>query len=369
MVLLALAGCTQILGVKDITLGDAGSGSGTDAANLACITDPTITLFHPCFVALPTNDATLQGTIDTDVCAMGTKQSQGPGMPEVCVIAGKTVMVNAPLRANGSRPLVIAAVTDITVSSMIDIAGGASLPAAGANPLQCSGTTPGGAATNGGGGGGGGAFAASSGGGGIGFGTGGTQGNGTGAAAKLMFVRGGCSGGAGGDGGAGTGGTAGTAGGALYLVAGNSVDVSSGATIAAAGGGGGGGGMDSANGGGGGGGGASGGLIAIEAPTLGINGVLYANAGGGGGAGSFSGAGQPGQRGTLSTAAGGAGAGATAGNGASGGVDTMAAAVGGNGFSNGGGGGGGGGSIGIVWLNYMFADTSGSSISPAESGP
>jgi hypothetical protein len=360
--LLAAAGCTQILGVQDITLGDAGMGSGADTAFTACISDPTITLFKPCFATLPTMDVQLQGTIDTDMCAMGTKQSQGSGKPMLCVIAGKTVTVPTPgVRANGSLPLVIAAVTDITVSAMIDVSGGKSLPAAGAQ--SCSPPTAGsdGAGAGGGGGGAGGAFGGASAGGGS---AGGMGGSGTGGIGKLMSVRGGCNGSAGGNGNTGSAGAAGSGGGAIYLVAGNSVTINASATLSAAGGGGGGGGI----GGGGGGGGASGGLIAIEAPTLGVNGVLYANGGGGGGGGASTAAGSPGNTGTLSTAAGGAGASGIGGNGGNGGVDAAASVVGG-GPAGSGGGGGGGGSTGIIWFNYMFADTSGSSISPAETGP
>src|ERR1041385_8413755 len=141
--LLAGAGCSQILGVKDITLGDAGSGSGSDASNLVCIMDGTITLFKPCFAALPTTDLTVAtGSINTDQCPNGTVQHQGAGQPDVCVLAGMNVMVPAPIRGYGSRPLVLAAVRDLTVTAMIDVRGDESALAAGAQ--DCSATTAGG---------------------------------------------------------------------------------------------------------------------------------------------------------------------------------------------------------------------------------
>ena len=362
IVLLACVGCNQILGVQDITLGDAGTagGDGSGSSALVCIAGAggSDTLFTPCFAAAPTGDVVLGGTIDTDSSNLCSVQHQSGG-PDVCVVAGNTLTVQQNFRASGSRPLVLAAVTDLTVKAMLDISGGAQTAAAGANSGDCLGTAPGGDDATSPGGGGGGALGAPSASGGAGF-AGATGGAGTGLIATPTFVRGGCDGKKGGTKGSAAGGAGGTAGGALYLIAGNSVDVQGSGTIAAPGGGG----MGGASGGAGGGGGASGGFVGLDAPDVSVDGTIYANGGGGGGGAGIAGAGGTGQTGTLGNSAGGA---ATGGGGAggTGGVGATGATGGKVPGSNDCGGGGGGGSIGIVWMNYTTATVTGTIVPDA----
>ena len=345
LLLLLAGGCNSILGVKDITLGDAGSGSGD--ASVKCIPG---SLFSPCFTTLPTKPVTVVGGVNTDDPTMCAVSSQLGGGPEVCVIGGSTVTVQN-VRATGSRPLVIAAVTDLTVSGMLDIMGGFTTQAAGANTGSCIGPGPGGDSATSPGGGGGGGFGATGEKGGAGSTTAVNPGNagGIGTAPTLMFVRGGCDGAKGGDNTATTalGGLGGTAAGAVYLVAGNSIDVTSTGTIAAAGGGGKGG----AGTGGGGGGGASGGLVGLDAPTVSVEGTIYANGGGGGGGGGTQVKGGAGQDGSVNNAGPGLAGTPNGGGGGTGGVGATPASAGNSGAcTDQCAGGGGGGSIGIVWM-------------------
>jgi len=362
IVLLVCAGCNQILGVNDITLGDGGTSGGDGSAATMCITGAgSGALFTPCFATLPTMDVVLGGTIDTDTSNLCSVQHQ-PGGPDVCVVAGNTLTVRQNFLATGSRPLVLAAVTDLTVMAMLDVSGGGTGKAAGANSGDCLGGAPGGDDAQSPGGGGGGALGAVSASGGAGF-AGATAGAGTGLISTPAFVRGGCDGKKGGAKGSTAGGAGGTAGGALYLIAGNSIDVMGAGTIAAPGGGGAGG----TGGGGGGGGGASGGLVGLDSPGVFVEGTIYANGGGGGGGAGIGGGASPGQTGTLGNSSGGSPSGG-GGMGGNGGVGTSGAGPGSMPASNDCGAGGGGGSIGIVWMNYMTAGISGS-ISPDETGP
>lgn len=362
IVLLVCAGCNQILGVNDIKLGDAGtSGGDGSGGGSQCITGAgSGALFTPCFTTLPTMDVILVGTIDTDTSNLCSVQKQNGG-PDVCVVAGMTVTVQGNLRATGTRPLVLAAVTDLTVMAMLDLTGGTP-GAAGANTGDCLGTAAGGDDAQSPGGGGGGALGAPSASGGAGF-AGATGGAGTGLITTPTFVRGGCDGKKGGAKGGIAGGAGGGGGGALYLIAGNSIDVQGAGTIAAPGGGGAGG----VGGGGGGGGGASGGLVGLDSPGVFVEGTIYANGGGGGGGAGINTNGGMGQTGTLGNAAGGSPSGG-GGMGGNGGVGTNAPGTGSPPGSNDCGGGGGGGSIGIVWMNYTTAGVSGS-IVPDATGP
>src|SRR5215471_4013779 len=107
--LLFAAGCSSLLGIQDITLGDGGTG-GDGSANM-CIAG---SLFKPCFVTLPTTTVSLNGPIntDTDSRCVTSKQTGGP---DACMIGGKTLNVTGTVRATGSRPLVLVAVMDLTV--------------------------------------------------------------------------------------------------------------------------------------------------------------------------------------------------------------------------------------------------------------
>ncbi len=356
--LLFAAGCNSLLGVQDITLGDGGTGGGDGSATM-CIAG-TGSLIKPCFVTLPTGTVNLTGTINTDSDSRCVVQKQTGG-PDVCMIGGNDLNVTAMLRAIGSRPLVLVAVHDLTVSAVLDVSGDATMPAAGANTGNCIGTGPGAASMGSPGGGGGGGFGATGAAG--GNGANGAIGGAAGTTSMPTFVRGGCDGGTGGMNGNLLGGAGGGAGGSVYLVAGNSIEIASGGAVAAGGGGGAAGGAAPGSGkGGGGGGGASGGLVGLDAPTVGVDGNVWATGGGGGGGATNTATGVAGATGNASNTAGGQGGGGGGGNGGNGGLNNVPPLA-----ANGQpatctpsgsvycGGGGGGGGVGVVWLNATNA--------------
>lgn len=305
-------------------------------------------------------------TIDTSstaFCAPVTSTTRGG---DYCVMAATSIAIDALLRAVGTRPLVLIARDSITIgaSGMVDV-GSHSNPTpqagAGADPSECADTAqPGPTAANGtGGGGAGGTFGGMGGAGGPG---GGTNGGAAGMGAftlALLQLRGGCPGqaGAGGAGGAG-----GHGGGAVYLIAGNRIDVQG--TISAGGAGGGGGAGNPSAGGGGGG---AGGLIGFDAPVITASGQLLANGGsGGGGASSSPSPGSPGSDAVaIGPAAGGAGAPPNGGRGGDGSArsTTVIGARGSSGGGTGGGGGGGGGAAGMI--KAPPSASLGSNVSPA----
>lgn len=273
----------------------------------------------------------------------------------VDVISAQKVSVAASstLRATGPHALAIVASDSLVVAvdSQITVGDGG----AGARTSCPGGATAGSNNTNGAGGGGGGGFGADGGPGGEGdfdgglpFVPGGAKGN----AVAMMpaGLRGGCPGGNGGNGDA-LGGAGGGGGGAIYLVAGNLIQLDSTAPVNAGGGGGRGGVHDQNGGDAGGGGGGAGGMVILEAPhIMGASAVIAANGGGGGeGSESAGGTGANGAPGTVtaSRASGGFG---NAGAGADGGRGGSSEAPAGEVVTavlNGGGGGGGGG-VGII---------------------
>ncbi|MGN6108299.1 MAG: hypothetical protein ACTHU0_24545 [Kofleriaceae bacterium] len=251
-----------------------------------------------CLTSLPMDELPLGATLDT-----GDAASPGPsclpsipqswtdgGQPPACFVAARRITVAGTLSVTGDLPLVLVATDEIVVDGMIDAAshrGGSKGP--NANPTGCT-SSDGGSAGNRGGGAAGGSF--------------GTQGaaGGTGAAGVVPGgmpppaspephdkLRGGCRGGAGGAGDDRPAG-GGQGGGALYLVAGNAIEINALVNASGAGGDGG----DASRGGAGGGG--AGGMIVAYAPTLtvGTSGLMVANGGGGGG-----GAGSGGANGTA----------------------------------------------------------------------
>jgi hypothetical protein len=281
-------------------------------------------------------------TIDTDVDPRCAVQPQGPGLPALCVMAGRDVKIDDPIIAIGSRPLVLVAFRDLNVTSVGSLVltsprGGA--PGAGANDPGCSTPTAGGNLATGAGGGAGGSLGGSGGGGGTGgagVASAGMAGAPHGTPARVI---GGCRGSSGGQAGASTGGAGGNGGGAVMLIARNKMTI---AGVVTAGGGGG----DAAANLAGGGGGGSGGFIGLDAATYIISATATLAANGGGGAsgggaplGDFGDDGKP----ALLPALGGVAPGV-----AGGGNGSLTTTVGGGGTPGAGGGGGGGGSGGVI---------------------
>jgi hypothetical protein len=280
-----------------------------------------------CLGSAPVNDfkITALTTIDT-----GDAQACTKVIADQCVIAARSIEIDARFAPTGSRPLVMIATTSIVISAlgMLDVASHAGTTGPGSNAADCG--APMGPGM--GGGGAGGSFAARGGNGGNG-----ELGNGGGAAvasAPPRDLRGGCAGGIGEI----NGGAPGDGGGAVYLIA-NDMRIDGQLDASGAGGGGA---KTNPRGGGGGG---SGGMIVLEAAVFEIaSGVIFANGGGGGGASGNNNAGIDGSDPAGVMAAPG-GNGANAGDGGAG----SSGADGTNGQSSaltaGGGGGGGAGVI------------------------
>jgi hypothetical protein len=270
------------------------------------------------------------------------------GLDSIDVISARDVHlgVSASLHAVGSHGLAIVASHDLTLDqdAVIDVSNGG----AGARASCPNAATRGGDNSNGAGGGGGGGFGAGGGTGGAGNDAGAASSGGSAGAPELPFptgFHGGCPGAEGGTGDL-PGGAAGKGGGALYLVAGNRIVLSSLAPIDAGGGGGMGGSHSGTSGDAGGGGGGSGGLVILEAPHIvaAADAIIAAN-GGAGGEGS-DGAG-PGANGdpatrTAERAGGGSGGAVNGGDGGDGGSSLGPGGASVPASTHGGGGGGGG---------------------------
>jgi len=353
---------------------------GGDAAVDMTVCKSFATLLDTCGFAFG-SDLMLSGMAQYDTTAHALTVG-GVAMPfvyqtlviggvEVDVISAHTVTLaaSAKLRGIGTRPLAIVASESITAGLGVEI----DVSAGGAGTLA---TCPNGAAagmpgTGGAGGGGGGGFGADGGDGGPGDGDGAgpdTPGGGQGheLGAVPAGLRGGCPGAAGGTG-LSAGGTAGSGGGALYLVAGNRIELASGVAIHAGGGGGGGGAHIPVVGGdAGGGGGGSGGMIVLEALHItGTGTTIAANGGGGGGGSSGIARGDDGTPGTLTASAAGGGAGGmNAASGGAGGSGNVPAGQKPPGGVPAAGGGGGGGGVGIIRI--LSNDTDLGVISPAQ---
>ena len=327
------------------------TGSGSDAsidvpidAQLCFGNAP----FAICLAAAPTAPLPISSTmtINTDTSSMCVATTSGGA--NYCVVAATSIAITAKLRGVGSKPLVLIAADSITVSTtsgQIDVASHRGDPdrGAGANPTVCvAGTPPGTRA-----GGAGGSFTGKGGKGGnaAGGGTGGQAADGT---TSITTLRGGCAGQDGDGGGKGVGGRGG---GAVYLIAGNRIDIG-GSGIDAAGEGGSQG-TPNAGASSGAGGGGAGGMIGFDALTITCNTLILANGGGGG---EGSGEATPGGTGSdpseTDPAPGGSGN-QIGGNGGPGSSGTAAGPGGdaSNGSSAGGsdgGGGGGGGAAGLI---------------------
>jgi hypothetical protein len=319
-------------------------------------------LLHICLQATPIDPLAINSltVINTDTSQMCEAVKSGGNY---CVLAGTTITISAKLRAAGTRPLVLLASDSITITmpnGLVDVGshnGANPETGAGGDPAACvAGAMPG---TSGGGAGG--SFIGKGGTGGGGGTSGGVDGGGGGGAAAVVTevteLRGGC---AGQDGDAGTKGLKGHGGGAVFLVAGNKIDVQGGINAAGEGGG------PGVTGSAGGGGGGAGGMIGFDAPMIAASGLILASGGGGG---EGSGVNTLGMKGsdpsTINAAAGGNGPtmnGGAGGNGSS----ATAAGPGDTGKPGsptmGGGGGGGGGGAGLI--KAPASATLGAKISP-----
>ncbi len=302
--------------------------------------------YQVCLAAPPTQPVTLSGALNTDTstqCAAFQPTGWTPAQPAACFVIGTTITIAAgTVSVTGSRPLVLVATDTITIAGTLDVAshlGGTSGP--GSN-LGCAayGTPPGGS-NNGGSGGAGGSFMSAGGDGGPG-GTG-PMGLSLGAdGASPTSLRGGCDGELGGNGGPGKAtGAVGRGGGAVYLLAGNAIVLSSGVINASGSG---------ATGGeavAGGSGAGAGGMIELFAASISWTGPtsVLANGGGGasGGGGSMGGGSgdDPSSASVTAVAPGGGTGGGPGGHGYAG--TNAAQSGGGAGGQHGGGGGGGGG--------------------------
>ena len=328
--------------------GAGGDDAGADTDGQFCYGSAP---FSVCFAAVPTGtiNIAMSTTFDTGtgvgngtqlICT--TPMSGGAGY---CVLAAATITIDAPLRAVGTKPLVLVAADSIDVPTSIDV--GSRQPPT--EPIG-AGSAPGAACTSGeipgnSGGGAGGSF----------LGRGGTGGNGASATAgggvpgvaldPPKVLRGGCPGQNGhAFVGADTG-FGGHGGGAVFLIAGNSITV--GGTLNAGGAGGGGGGNRGSDPRAGGGGGGAGGMIGLDAPHVMVTGTLIANGGGGGEGNGSANPGGSGMDADSTTAAAGGGNETTGGDGGAG-SSGAANSSGLSGLNASGGGGGGGGGAGLI---------------------
>ena len=303
-------------------------------------------------------DATLDATkVDTSVdCDFIVPPRPGVvGELPLCGLVFGTVHI-ADVTAAGDRPLLVFARTLLSVEGLLDVASRAATPGvvpAGAT-IPCP-DAMGASSISGGGGGAGGSFGTAGGPGGAGNDASGGTPSGL---VVPLFVRAGCAGSAGGSGSQ-AGGAGGKPGGAVYLMSPTMIDVVSSGTINASGAG-----APGGAGGGGGGGGGSGGMIVFDAPSLQIQGRVFALGGGGG-----SGATQTGGPGGEALGPGNYASGGIDGTGFGGAGGRGAAAGpngdGENGFAAGGGtsgGGGGGGGVGVIKISSPLL--SGGNIDP-----
>ncbi len=285
---------------------------------------------------------TLDTAITTDATSPSCAMDQW-GLSQYCVIIAHTLTINGKVEVTGARPLLLVADT-IMVNGVLDATTyGANSVGAGADDPSCMRPTDAVYGESGGAGGAGGSFGAQG-------GAGGTCGTVSGPQPALAVgqpagLRGGCPGSSGGSSPGAT--NRGRSGGALYLLAGATIDFGTGSEILAGGEGGGG-----SSGGAGGGGGGSGGMIVLDAPSvMTANVLVLANGGGGGGGSSLSaGGGSGSEQSSIAAAAGGIGD-VPGGPGSTGTTGSPGTKGKGMSATLGGGGGGGGG----AGYNLVFA--------------
>jgi len=331
--------------------------------------------FDACMIAAPGGDLMLDQsgtyTYDTDTAMLAPPSGPATMPPAEITPSGRlisvhslTVAAGTTLRVVGTRPLLVASWSTISVSGSIDASSNVNGAGAGANPPECS-THAAGAGTGdtgGGGGGGGGGFHGAGGAGGIGSSGVGLAGTG-GTPVAVPPLSGGCKGGSGGTGDV-PGGVGGNGGGAIQLTAKDSITV--GGTIHAGGAGGEPGMVITAQGDSGGGGGGSGGMIGLEAPsiTLLLTSTLAANGGGGGeGVNTTTGGTQRGADGSAFAMQSAGGAGTDGGDGGLG--SGGAVLTGGPGDSDSDGAGGGGGGAGYIAIKTASLTAGSGTESPA----
>lgn len=334
-----MAGCSAVLGIEDVRSRDAPFDGNGDRDE--CVGAGLINLCLPSARMLDLESGTLDTTSDPRCFTLRSESV------ELCAIVAESIRVRVDLRVTGTRPLVLASTSSLTVDAIIDVsssvsAAGAS-SGAGANPAFCeAGTLP-----SPSGGGAGGSFGGS---GARGGGTQGATGSQPGAPASSLSIRGGC-GGTPGRGGPAV--MAGPGGGAIYLIAKDRITINR--SINASGGNGMGGTADFRGGNGAG----AGGLIGLDAPLIVGNGSVFANGGGGGGGANNSTFGSPGtvSTSTFSRAFGGS-APSLAGSGGHGSVEDELDGTPGSGTTDSAnGGGGGGGGAGVIYVRGDFRFT------------
>jgi hypothetical protein len=298
------AGCDRVWKLDEVEPG-RDAGTGLDGADADAVDTPpdaracfgsSLGLFRTCLSAPLDPPLGLGGVLDTtnDTSCRSVVQSTGK---EVCVIAAERIVIANALVVRGERPLVLISGDTIEVTALVDASSTAGRSAAGAISLGMCGSAGNGTdATNGGGGGAGGTFAFR---GGNPMGGGGVAGTAHAAepVTALLDLRGGCQGANGGlSTSGGTRGRGGFGGGAVYLIAGTSIRIDTSGAINASGGGGIGGPIK-----GGGGGGGAGGIIGLDAPTVLVDGTLFARGGGGASGGSDTAVGLKGSEPTNAT--------------------------------------------------------------------
>jgi hypothetical protein len=356
-ILLLGAGCRQLLGIDDPTVGSGSLDAATSDAlvdtpsGVVCVGAPPyrVCMSEPGPLVLSDNT-----TIDTTSDARCTPPASAPGwvsttQPQACFIVGTDISIGS-LKASGSRPLVIVATETLIVTGVIDVASHriGSVQGPGAPWSGCAAfPVTAGASTLGAGGGAGASFGGAGGTGGQGGFAGGGMAPPAGAAPTVL--RAGCTGQTGG---AGTSSATlgGGGGGAIYLAAGTSMTFKGSGSINASGAGG----YPTAPHGGGGGGG-SGGMIVLFGQTIEmVTGARIVANGGGGAGGAQLGSGGAGQEANPTTGLGGGVGGPGTGSGGNGGEGGSVSVVAQNGTaaSGDGGGGGGGGSVGYIQANH-----------------
>jgi len=360
--LLAIVGACSwdkgITGGASVDGGDAPSGDGT-IVDMAQPGDARMcfgTFVNICLTTLPTSDLSVDTDrdVNTDTgCPFVFDQGTGSTL---CGVVARNITINARLRGNGPRPLVVLATESLTISAtgIIDVGSYRETPGmtivdiigagAASGSSLCGSPSAGGSdnsgGTLGGGGGAGGSFAGKGGAGARGvLGGGGSAGAAATAPGVPSYMRGGCRGTSGGSGGGNEVGAAGYGGGAVLVIAGAAINNAG--HVRAGGEGGYGGGSES-----GGGGGGSGGMIVLDAASIMNSGILNANGGGGGEGGGMTG-GQIAPSAYAGTSA--APGGSNNVNGGDGGDGSWAATLTGSPGSTGNNGGGaGGGGAGVI---------------------
>jgi hypothetical protein len=318
--------------------------------------DAHLDLGHFCLAVQPANDIHI--TADNTFDAFNTSSDPlcDPQIHDFCVIAGPKVQIDAShlFLVKGSLPLVIVSQSTMQIDGTLDVSSHRVLPANNRGPdaspgSGCTGVSPGGH-----GGGYGGSFGTLG-------GVGGSGGGNPPALITATTLRGGCSGSDGG----GNGGQRANGGGAVYLIAVTNIVVTGMIDASGAGAGG----ASGSNGGNkGGGGGGAGGMVVFDAPSLSIQGSVFANGGGGGEGSDFmSGGSAFDPFGYMAGGLGGSGASGGGGDGGDGAAGTSNGATGGDG-GGGNGGGGGGGGVGVIYT-YGGTTTSTQVSPPAVAGP